>query len=208
MLTMIERFGPTANDDVDQRAYITGVTWESYAAIAEARGDRPSPRLTFHEGVLELMSPSRSHEVIKTLMARLVEAWAIENDVDLNGVGSWKVENKPIAAAEPDECYILDTVPNDENDPQRPDLAIEVVWRHGGFAKLEVWRALGVPEVWVWKDDALHVFVDQGAGFTPSKGNRSPLLPTMDVDLLASFIRRDEGQLQTIRAYLAALRGQ
>lgn len=49
--------------------------------------------------------------------------------------------------AEPDECYVF----GEDPDPERPDLAIEVIWISGGMNKLEIYRALGVAEVWHWR---------------------------------------------------------
>ena len=48
---------------------------------------------------------------------------------------------------EPDECYVFGDAP----DPERPDLAIEVVWTRGGIDKREIYRALGVRELWFWR---------------------------------------------------------
>jgi len=42
--------------------------------------------------------------------------------------------------AEPDECYMIDRVP--ESDDDRPDIAVEVVWTSGGIDKFGVCRKL------------------------------------------------------------------
>jgi len=44
--------------------------------------------MTYLEGVLELMSPSRDHAGIKTYFARLLEIYALERGLPLNGYGS------------------------------------------------------------------------------------------------------------------------
>ena len=86
---------------------------------------------------------------------------------------------------------------------EAPDLAIEVVWTHGGIEKLEIYRGLGVGEVWIWKDGALAVFVLVGAAY--QRVERSRLLPELDLALLSSFLDHD-GQTQAVRAFRAALR--
>jgi hypothetical protein len=40
------------------------------------------------------MSPSRSHEAIKSLIGRLVETWCLENGVEFSAYGSWTLEKK------------------------------------------------------------------------------------------------------------------
>ena len=82
------------------------------------------------------------------MLGRLVEAWCLERGVDITPYGSWTHESKEGArGAEPDECYVL----GDDPAPLRCDLAIEVVWSHGGIDKLQIYQKLGVREVWVWR---------------------------------------------------------
>src|SRR5689334_21080247 len=103
---------------------LRGVSWATYRRLAKARGDGQGPKLTYLEGKLELMSPSIDHEAIEKLCARLLEAWAEEREVSLNGYGSWTLESEDAARAlEPDECYALGTT-----RPERPDSALEVLW--------------------------------------------------------------------------------
>lgn len=171
-------------DAFDQRVLLRGVPWAQYEALAALRGESAKPRMTYLDGDLELMSPSVNHEMIKTTLARLVEAWADLLDLDLQGFGSWtvKVEGKK-RGAEADECYCL----GGPDTPERPDLAIEVNWTSGGINKLEVWRGLGVREVWMWQADRIDVFVLDGEAYVASVG--SALLPQMDLVLLARLAR-------------------
>jgi Uma2 family endonuclease len=52
-----------------------------------------------------------------------------------------------------DECYIV----GPDQNKEVPDLALEVVWTSGGLDKLEIYRRLGVGEVWIWKDGRITV---------------------------------------------------
>ncbi|MBI5546437.1 MAG: Uma2 family endonuclease, partial [Deltaproteobacteria bacterium] len=122
-------------------------------------------------------------------------------DVELDGVGSWTIKDRRRqAAAEPDECYLV----GHRTPAKRPDIAIEVHWTSGGISKLAIWDRLAVPEVWVWKDDALTVYRrQQRGGYSPCK--RSRFLPTLDLGLLAQFIEVPN-QLVAVKAYRTALR--
>ena len=78
--------GPTAGADpaADQRIILHGVSWERYEALLAVLGDdAPGVRVTYLEGELELMSPSRSHEAIKKMFARLIETFARAMDIEL-----------------------------------------------------------------------------------------------------------------------------
>jgi Uma2 family endonuclease len=110
--------------DPDQRIFFHGVSWKQLEQILAARGESSGVRITYIEGELELMSPSRSREIIKTMIARLLEAYAEESGLVLNGVGSWTIRRKPKErAAEPDECYCVGPL----KGRKEPDLAIEVI---------------------------------------------------------------------------------
>src|SRR5271170_1676988 len=81
-------------EDVDQRIVLHGVSWQHFLDVLAARGDGSAVRITYLAGELELMSPSFSHESIKTTIARLVEAYADELGLDLYGAGSWTLKSK------------------------------------------------------------------------------------------------------------------
>lgn len=172
-----------SQQQADHVIVLRNVTWADYQRLLEIRGERPVPRLTYLEGDLELMTPSRSHEYIKSMIGCLVEAWCLEHSVAITPYGSWTLENKEAErGVEPDECYVL----GDVEDPARCDLAIEVVWTHGGINKLEVCRKLGVREVWVWKDGAIAVYALRGDAYAPV--DQSELLPDLDHAELLRFV--------------------
>src|SRR5438477_6753124 len=156
--------------------------------------------MTYLNGVLELMTPSVDHEGIKTTIARLLEAYAEEKGIPFNGFGSWTLKNsRRTIALEPDECYSLSL-----GRPTSPDLAIEVVWTSGGIDKLEVYRGLGVREVWFWREGAIEISVLTGDRYEPRE--RSVLLPDLDLVELARHID-PENQTESVRRYRQALRG-
>src|SRR5271166_5496985 len=78
----------------DNRVRLHDVSWEAFEQVLDARGDRAGVRITYLRGELELMSPSTDHEQIKKTIARLVEAFAEERALDLNGVGSWTIKRR------------------------------------------------------------------------------------------------------------------
>ena len=186
---------PTA----DQRLVTYGVPWSHYETQLALRGDHPVPRIAFLEGALELTSPSKDHERIKSYIGCLIEAYALERNIDLSPYGSWTLKQAPKQAGlEPDECYLV-------GDQQRdtPDLAIEVVWTSGGIDKLEIYRRLGVGEVWRWKDSRIEIHVFRGKRYEMSE--RSTLFPDLDVQLLVSFLDHPTA-LQAVKAFREALR--
>jgi Uma2 family endonuclease len=186
----------------DNIVVLRNVTWADYQRHLEIRGDRSVPRMTYLEGVLELMSPSRPHEMIKSMIGCLVEAWCLEMNVGITPYGSWTHESKESErGAEPDECYVL----GDDPDPARCDLAIEVIWTSGGIDKLQVYRKLAVREVWIWIRGKIDVFELRDEQYV--RLERSELLPALDLDELLPYIDT-KPMTRAVTEYRAALRAR
>lgn len=78
------------------------------------------------------------------------------------------------------------------------------IWTSGGVEKLEVYRKLGVAEVWLWRKGRLEVFELQGQSYVPLPGSR--LLSGIDLEQLTRFIDV-RPMTRAVREYRAALRG-
>jgi Uma2 family endonuclease len=190
---------PAPHRTEDQRVTLNDVSWADFELILQIRGDRAGVRVTYLNGVLELMTPSVDHEAIKKTIARLLEAYAEEKGLPFNGFGSWTLKKAVRARAlEPDECYSLSI-----GRPTSPDLAIEVVWTSGGIDKLEVYRGLGIQEVWFWREGVIEVQVLTGDQY--ERRERSALLPDLDLAELARHIDA-QNQTETVRRYRQTLR--
>ncbi|XYI00237.1 Uma2 family endonuclease [Sorangium sp. So ce1128] len=188
------------HEECDQHVILHGMTWKDYEILLAVRGDRAGVRMYYLNGAIELMSPSRSHEGIKKTIARLLEAYCDERGIELSGYGACTLRNAPRErGAEPDECYIVG-----DTNKEIPDLAIEVAWTHGGLDKLEIYRGLGVAEVWMWdREEGLRIFALAGERYEPHA--RSTFLPELDPAWLAGFLDQPT-QSQAVRALRAALR--
>lgn len=166
----------------DERVLMRNLRWDQFEAMVAFRDDAPSPRFAYLEGTLEITSPSRSHETIKSFIGALVEMYAFEIGVDFTAVGSWLLKNAPKERGlEPDECYIVGD-PNKD----RPDLAIEVVWTSGGLDKLEIYKGLGVGEVWIVKAGKITVHRLDGSEYTEIPG--SEVFEGIDLDLIMKLV--------------------
>ena len=180
------------------------VDWNGYQQLLAMRGESSVPRITYLEGRAELMSPSRYHEIDKKRFARLLEAWSEGAGVPLEGYGSWTLEDEEAdRGAEADECYTVRRVAKSDED--RPDIAIEVIWTSGGIDKLEVYRKLGVREVWFYERGTLRFFaLRHEADDVYHEIARSELLPELPFDVLLTCMKEPD-QTSAVRALRAAL---
>jgi Uma2 family endonuclease len=189
---------PDRLHDPDQRVILGGIDWWQFEAFLAIRGDGAGVRVTYLEGELEIMSPSRSHEKLSKLIARLLEAYADEKGFVFEGYKSMTMRNAPeLRGIEPDECYAIGA-PKDF-----PDLALEVVWTHGGIDKLDVYRGLGVKEVWIWKQDELKAYELRGSAYVEIA--QSVVIPGLSPSFIAGFLDC-ETQTEAVRKLRAALR--
>ena len=187
----------------EQRFVLHGVPWWTYVALRDALDDQSGLKMTYLKGTLELMSPSTLHEDAKKMIARLLEVWAMERDLDLRGFGgaTFRKEAKE-RGLEPDECYKLGKLGDDDV----PDIAIEVIVSSGLVDKMSVYAGLGVPEVWEWRPSAQAIVVHRLNGVEYERHDRSAALPDLDLGELSTFVQPGENQTRLAKAYQVALR--
>ena len=166
----------TVLEAVAEPILIDGLSWQDFKSI-EQLIDRPGVRLSFLDGVLEIRKmPGRQHETVKKRIAALLEIYLEFNEFDFTPTGSMTLESEAGSVKrEADESYEL------SSDSDQPDLAIEVAVTSGGIDKLEAYKRLAIPEVWIWQNGTLSLFTLGADGYKPSP--QSTLLPDLDIDL-------------------------
>ena len=178
----------------EEKITLYGVTWEQYDTLVSMFMDQfPGLRMTFLEGTLEIMGTSSEHERLKTIIARLLEMYAVEKRITLNGYGNttFRKEAKQ-RGLEPDECYCLGEL------TEVPDIAIEIAITSGGIDKLSVYQGLGVTEVWFWQDNQFSLYRLSEEEY--EKINQSEFLPDLDLVLLGQFVNY-KNQTEAVIAY-------
>src|SRR5262245_51856790 len=154
MATAAKPAPDTRVPSVEQRMLLHGVSWKDYVILREAL-DTPGLRMTYCEGMLELMSPSFGHEFDKKSIARLIELYGFLRRLRLNGYGSMTFRREAKQrGAEPDECYCVGRAMTEE---QFPDIVLEVIHTNPLLDKLDVYAGFGVPEVWLFRNGAFEI---------------------------------------------------
>ncbi|MEA5618737.1 Uma2 family endonuclease [Cronbergia sp. UHCC 0137] len=172
-------------EDPEERQIITGVSWESYETLLNNLGDSLQYRVTYLDGIIELVSPSRRHESRKTVTGSLLEIYFLQKRIRYFPLGSTTFRKQARkGGVEPDESYCLGT------EKEFPDLVIEVVVTSGGIDKLEVYKRLGVTEVWFLINDLFVVYHLRGESYEVVA--KSELLPDLDLTMLAQYVNSDD----------------
>jgi Uma2 family endonuclease len=161
---------------------LEGITWEKFEELEIAFQNIEGVRFTYLDGELEIvMSPSQAHESFKSLIGNLLENYMIHKGIRFYMWGSTTLGKKEITGRkEPDESYSLYA------KKDIPDLIIEVIITSGSIEILEIYRRLGIPEVWFWEDGLLTVYALQDQQY--QKVNQSQLLPELNLEILAKYV--------------------
>lgn len=177
-------------DDPEERHTISPVSWSQYKTLLSEIGDQSSYHISYLNGVLEIVAPSRRHESGKTRIGTLLEIYFLETNIEYFPTGSTTFRKpEQEVAVEPDESYCIGT------DKEFPDLVIEVLVTSGGINRLAIYQQLGIQEVWFWSEDRLAIYhlrqnLDQfTANFGYEAINRSQVLPELNIELLTESIQ-------------------
>lgn len=202
-------------DDV-QHLVLDGVSWELYEHLLKEIGNRPI-RLTYDNGELEIISPLPEHEIAKEAIADIVKAILEATDTPWLSLGSTTFRRRlKKKGLEPDSCfYIRNRIQivgkkriNLPHDPP-PDLAIDIDITSRSLARLPIYEALGVPELWRYDGRRLVCMRLTKSGYEESQ--TSPSFPSLRLSDLLPFIRiaEEEGDpMSAIKTFRAWLRKQ
>ena len=160
-MSIVERI----RTEPETRMVLDNVAWETYVALADQRSGSV-PRMTYDNGVLEMMSPKREHESIGRIIGRIVETYSELMDIEIISVASVTVKRSDLSKAfEADESYyvthaaqLLGKKEMDfEVDPP-PDLVIEVELTSSTIKKMQLFAAMHVLEVWRHDGESLQMY--------------------------------------------------
>ena len=184
-----------------ERRLLRGVSWTEFERRLAEKGEHRTPLMAYLDGTLELVSPSTDHEWITRQIEQLLATYALERGISFSNLGSATLRKKMASVGiEPDNCYFFGPR---WRGRRRPDLAIEVEWSRGGLSKLEIYRRLHVPEVWIWKRGTIAIHALRRDGYEHVDASR--FVPGIDLALLCKFIDRPTTSDAILR-YRAALR--
>jgi Uma2 family endonuclease len=170
--------------------------WEGYQRFLSARGESlPSLRITYNRGRLELTTVSNEHERFKKLLPRVIELISFATGGEIVSSGQVTISRADLDRGfEPDECYYIRNAArvrevrnlDFERDPP-PDLAVEIEISRGLADRIDIYAAVGVPEVWCFDGTNLRVLIllpDR----TYAEQTQSLAFPRLDMTVVARVL--------------------
>jgi Uma2 family endonuclease len=200
--------GSLLTEAPETRMVLKNVSWETFVALADERRGSV-PRMSYSEGVLEMMSPKRKHENLSCLIGRMIEAYSEIKGIEVLSVASVTVKRSDLKKAyEADESYYVTNVDqvlakeelDFEVDPA-PDLVVEVELTSSAIDKMELFAAMQVREVWRHDGTTVQFYrlLNGNYDLIPT----SVELPGLDSALINRFLeqRLQVGETTFIRAF-------
>jgi Uma2 family endonuclease len=193
---------------------IKDISWSIYKNILADLGENRSSRVSYSQGMLEIMAPLPEHEVGKVIIGDLIKALLEELDIEFWSLGSTTFDRENMdAGVEPDDCFYIENEAkvrglnriNLETDPP-PDLAIEIdITSRTRFRNYE---ALNVPELWRWNGTILEINVLVDGKYIKSENSRIfPNIPITKVIPEYLSMSKISGRNSTMKAFRTWIRG-
>jgi Uma2 family endonuclease len=187
--------------------------WETFEDLmADVEGSR-GWRFVYDNGVLEIRMPLQEHEEPKELLVDFITVLVDELGLEMRKLGSLTLTREDLnRSIEPDSCcYIqnealvrgknsldLKTLPP-------PDLAIESDHTNSSFNKFNIYAALGVPELWLYRKKRIEVYLLAEGRYELS--DTSLALPLFPIKEAAALIEQngEMGQRAVVRLFRAQI---
>jgi Uma2 family endonuclease len=186
---------------------VTGLTWPQYQLLLTELGDDRATRLAYDDGVLEVRMPGKLHEIVNRLLSKIVFALAEELGLEMVDLGSMTWNRADLAKGiEPDSCFYLQNAAQVQGlNPEipadlPPDLAIEVDIASGSDNKLPIYQALGVPELWVYREGKIQILDLRGTQVQAAENSLA--FPAIAAEQLQAWVtlRETKTDLAVIKA--------
>jgi Uma2 family endonuclease len=195
---------------------LRGVTYDMYVRVRDDPGN-DGLRMAYHNGVLEIMSPQFRHDRSEWHLGFLVQEYAVALRIECEASGSTTFR-KGVAGErkghgkEPDVSfylrdsaeYVCDLDDLDLTTDPPPSLWIEVDNRASSAAKLPLYAALGIPEVWRYRPRSRRLWFGRLRGTAYESLDESAALPGLTPPLVLELL--DEARARGATAWLIWLR--
>ncbi len=188
---------------IEPKVILSNISWATYESLVTDLGNQSSIRITYDQGILEIMSPSSEHEKLNRTLAQFVEMLAEELTIDIRRLGSTTFKREDLAKGfEPDSCYYIqneDKISGKKEidltiDPP-PDLIIEIDITSTSIDKLPIYAKISVPEVWRFSGKKLSLLSLSGGYYLEVKNSLA--FPTISSEVLNDFLEKSQTMKST-----------
>jgi len=174
---------------------IHSLSWQDCENVLDELGEDRHTRIAYYQGTLEIMSPLARHERPHRIAGYIITAILDAQGRDWEDFGSTTFQKQGMAGVEPDTCFYIANSAAVRNCQGRidvdifppPDLAIESDVTSQTL--LSAYQAIAVPEVWIYRDNSLKIFLLNEGQYLESES--SLLFPDLSIKtLIPQLVKR------------------
>jgi Uma2 family endonuclease len=184
---------PPIKSSGERRVTLHNITWQGYQDILHALPHTRAARLTYDNGLLEIIVPSEMHEFSGRLIELFIRILVVEIGLKLKTMGSTTLDREDLnRGAEPDNAYYIQHQPlvagrkvDLATDPP-PDLIVEVDITHTDIDKNNLYASMGVPELWRFDGQRWQILQLQDSCYR--EVSHSPTFPGVEKEDLYRFL--------------------
>ncbi|MEG5062544.1 Uma2 family endonuclease [Microcoleus sp. B3-A4] len=189
---------------------IPNITWLEFESILQELGEKRRTRIAYSNSTLEIMVPLLDREIPKDLISDMVKKLLKSAGRRYEPFGSTTFKREGAAGVEPDACFYILNYQRMigrrrllSDDPP-PDLAIETDVT--SKTKIDAYKIIGVPEVWVYDSGRLRIYLLQDGEYVES--DMSPNFPEIAIaQLIPATVERalQVGSCQALEEFESAI---
>jgi Uma2 family endonuclease len=191
----------------DDRVVLPCVSWETYERLLADDEERRVPRMTYDQGVLELVTPSLPHEKDALTIARIVDIVAAIIGVPILSAGGTTYRRKDLERGfEPDASFYIQNETRVRNrrevdltvDPP-PDVVLEMEMSRSARDKLPLFVSMGISEVWRCDGERVSIFILDRERGSYRELSHSQALPVLTGEVVTRFLAESRTMLSPDR---------
>ncbi|MBO9999211.1 MAG: Uma2 family endonuclease [Cyanobacteria bacterium SID2] len=184
------------------------IDWKQFKNILSELGEHRAARLSYSNGLLEIMVPLPEHEKAKEIIGDIIKILLNAQGLNYESLGSTTLKNeRTTRAVEPDACFYIQNQAavigknrlDLRTDPP-PDLAVEIDIT--SRTQFDNYQVLGVPELWRYSREGLQISLLQDGQYIES--NSSFIFPDIPIiELVNRYIQQSQvsGSSQAIQDF-------
>jgi Uma2 family endonuclease len=189
---------------------IPNISWLEFESILQELGEKRRTRIAYSNSTLEIMVPLLDREIPKDLISDIVKILLKSAGRRYEPFGSTTFKREGAAGVEPDACFYILNYQRMINrrrllpDDPPPDLAIETDVT--SKTKIDAYKIIGVPEVWVYDSGRLRIYLLQDGEYVES--DISPNFPEIAIaQLIPATVERalQVGSCQAVEEFESAI---
>jgi Uma2 family endonuclease len=198
----------------EQRTVLYNISWQTFEALLQETGENRGSRFAYDCGTLEIMTPLFEHENPKSNLGNFIVALAEELEIEIKSAGSTTLKRRIInQGIEPDNCYYIQNElavrgkqSLDLETDLPPDLAIEIDITSSCVNKLEIYSAIGVPELWRYNGRVLKFYQLVEGQYLELEFSMA--FPIVSVSEMSGFIEHSKtmGEIALLKSFRAGVR--